>query len=699
MTMKHNQDGFLVGEPDESKEDQPEELLTNLVSGQNTSNKLLGSIRTDVSAIAKAIGSAHRTVVEPAGRGSGAHPRNGIAVSPGGRQSLAAQRTGFGMPNARAAVSPVGRDSRGKFVAGAGGQSGEGKKLLDRMGEMASAFKGAGSGADQMDPALTAMSEVKSVVEPLGRGMFALFGRNKEQKKERWYNRIWKTLTNIEKKPPGTTVVSGGEGGGGGGSFLGSLMGGRGGLLKGGLGMLKGAGGLLKRIPVLGALLAGGGALASIFGGDDPSKSADENRAEKYKGVGGSVGMGIGGVAGAALGSLLGPVGTVVGGYLGSMGGEIIGEKVGDWTKTLVDADIPGKISKSWDGFVASAKDRWEAMKGGADALWTDAKNLAQKGVDKAVDLGNKANETIKNTTGIDVKKSAAIVAEGAKTAAVATGEFVAENAPKLVPKSIRRMADMAGNAGSVLNAGIDAGMGPKELANFMGQNAHESGNFKQLQEGLSYSSVGRIKSTFKGNRALAGMTDEQIQGLVKNPEALANTVYGNRMGNTEAGDGYKFRGRGFMQLTGKDNYAQASKDLGIDLVNNPDQAADPAMAAKLSAWYWKKNVSSKGAGEDTVRSRRIVNGGLNGLADTNAKVADWNARLAGGYPAYSPPVMPSLATAKIPAAPDVQIPNPSTAKERPMEVSVRQPIGQEVSDRGIAQIAGGGIGRPRGWG
>jgi putative chitinase len=81
-------------------------------------------------------------------------------------------------------------------------------------------------------------------------------------------------------------------------------------------------------------------------------------------------------------------------------------------------------------------------------------------------------------------------------------------------------------------------------------------------------------------------------------------------MGNTEAGDGYKFRGRGFTQLTGKDNYAAAGKALGMDLLSNPDAAADPANAAKISAWYWKSRMSSKGAGEDVTKATKLVNGG-----------------------------------------------------------------------------------------
>lgn len=498
-SIKHDNAGFLIGDLIESS--------NTLLKSQQAGLSLTRAIRADVSAIARAMGVSarsnvpgrtNRVVAEPAGR-AGVNGATGQRAS--GRLGGVAVARGRGADGRFAASGTVNRsaikkiatetnkaqavdgarDNRGRFAGGGSeaenDRSGVGGMLADKIGKFTDAFKGMAQSGENIDPAITAMGEIKSVLEPFGRGAFALFGRNGEKKKERWQQKIWKSLTNIEKKPTGSVVVGGASSGGGINIGLGGLLKGGGGLfkgaggllgrlLKGGGGALKGAGGLLKRIPILGALLAGGGALASMFGSDDPSKSADENRTEKYKGAGGSIGMGIGGVAGAALGSLLGPVGTVVGGYLGSMGGEIIGEKVGEWTKTLVDADIPGKIGKAWDGFIDVAKDRWKAMKGGADALWTDAKNLAKKGVDKAVDLGNKANDAVKSATGIDVKKTAqetaakmSDAAVSAKAGAVAAGDFVAENAPKLVPNTIKRLVESVGrDSGKVVGAVVGVG-------------------------------------------------------------------------------------------------------------------------------------------------------------------------------------------------------------------------------------------------
>jgi hypothetical protein len=96
-------------------------------------------------------------------------------------------------------------------------------------------------------------------------------------------------------------------------------------------------------------------------------------------------------------------------------------------------------------------------------------------------------------------------------------------------------------------------------------------------------------------------------------------------MGNTEEGDGYKYRGRGMIQLTGKANYEKYGKLLGIDLVNNPDLANDPAIAAQLATAYWKENNLGKAAREgDVTAVTQKINGGQNGAADREAKYAKY---------------------------------------------------------------------------
>jgi putative chitinase len=94
-------------------------------------------------------------------------------------------------------------------------------------------------------------------------------------------------------------------------------------------------------------------------------------------------------------------------------------------------------------------------------------------------------------------------------------------------------------------------------------------------------------------------------------------------MGNNQPGDGYRYRGRGYIQLTGKNNYTQAGKDLSLDLVKNPDQAADPKIGALTSVWFWKTNVQPRVSNWDDVNTiTKIVNGGYNGLDDRKMRYA-----------------------------------------------------------------------------
>ena len=149
----------------------------------------------------------------------------------------------------------------------------------------------------------------------------------------------------------------------------------------------------------------------------------------------------------------------------------------------------------------------------------------------------------------------------------------------------------------------------PLRLAHFLAQCGHESGGFKAVQENLNYSSDGLKKifpKYFPGNLA---------ESYARNPEKIASKVYGGRMGN-----GFKFRGRGYIQLTGKDNYTAFAKAINEDTVANPDLVATKYPLAS-AAWFFSKNglnaIADKGADDATVTSvTKRVNGGTIGLAD-----------------------------------------------------------------------------------
>jgi len=159
---------------------------------------------------------------------------------------------------------------------------------------------------------------------------------------------------------------------------------------------------------------------------------------------------------------------------------------------------------------------------------------------------------------------------------------------------------------------GIDT---PLKLAHFLAQCGHESGGFKVTQENLNYSAKG-LMGIFKKYFP----TDVKAKDYERKPEKIANLVYGNRMGNgpETSGEGYKFRGRGYIQLTGKDNYTAFGKAIGEDMVNNPDLVATkyPLLSA---AWFFSKNCLKRcvDASDATVTSvTKCVNGGTIGLPD-----------------------------------------------------------------------------------
>lgn len=150
----------------------------------------------------------------------------------------------------------------------------------------------------------------------------------------------------------------------------------------------------------------------------------------------------------------------------------------------------------------------------------------------------------------------------------------------------------------------------PIAQAKFMGQVSVETGGLTRLVENLSYSAKRLCQVWPRRFKSLA-----EAQPYAGNPEALANKVYGGRMGNTKSGDGWRYIGRGLKQLTGFDNYKAEGEALGLDLIGNPDQVAKPDIAFLTALSYWKRNV--KAAETASVETITVaVNGGVNGLAD-----------------------------------------------------------------------------------
>ncbi|MDX8398709.1 MAG: LysM peptidoglycan-binding domain-containing protein [Gallionellaceae bacterium] len=161
----------------------------------------------------------------------------------------------------------------------------------------------------------------------------------------------------------------------------------------------------------------------------------------------------------------------------------------------------------------------------------------------------------------------------------------------------------------------------PLRLCHFIAQIAHESGNFRYDSEDLNYSASG-LQTTFHKYFP----SQELAKQYEKQPEKIANRVYASRMGNGDeaSGDGWKYRGRGLIQLTGCNNYTKCGQSIGLDLVNNPEPLAkDPAVAVQGAGWYWQANNLNILADRDDVRAvTKAINGGYNGLADREAILA-----------------------------------------------------------------------------
>lgn len=165
--------------------------------------------------------------------------------------------------------------------------------------------------------------------------------------------------------------------------------------------------------------------------------------------------------------------------------------------------------------------------------------------------------------------------------------------------------------------------------AHFFAQTAHETGNFKSFSENLFYSASGLVAVFPKYFKSL-----EDTKGYEKNPEKIANKVYGNRMGNGDeaSGEGFKFRGRGALQLTGKSNYEAFSKFLGKpEIITNPDLVATD-YSFESALYFFDKNklwdICDKGVNDDTILAlTKKINGGTNGLEhrkELTKKYYDW---------------------------------------------------------------------------
>ena len=162
---------------------------------------------------------------------------------------------------------------------------------------------------------------------------------------------------------------------------------------------------------------------------------------------------------------------------------------------------------------------------------------------------------------------------------------------------------------------------GRVETASFLAQIAHESALLAVMEENLNYSAEGLAK-TWPHRYAQNGKPNGLALRLHRNPRAIANNCYANRMGNGNeaSGDGWLYRGRGAIQITGKNNYRACGLAIGIDLLRSPDKLLEPEYASLSAGWFWSINkLDAHDDDFNVLAETKLINGGTNGLAHRQA--------------------------------------------------------------------------------
>ena len=159
----------------------------------------------------------------------------------------------------------------------------------------------------------------------------------------------------------------------------------------------------------------------------------------------------------------------------------------------------------------------------------------------------------------------------------------------------------------------------PVQQASWIGQCGHECGNFRIMEENLNYRAATLLKLFPRTPKRAWGFTPEEAAAYEKQPSRIANRIYGNRMGNRDeaSGDGFRFRGSGFLQLTGHSNFYHAGQALGEDFVMQPELVRTPKYAAMTAGWFWQTHKLNQYAdSRDFLMMTKKINGGTIGLDD-----------------------------------------------------------------------------------
>lgn len=181
----------------------------------------------------------------------------------------------------------------------------------------------------------------------------------------------------------------------------------------------------------------------------------------------------------------------------------------------------------------------------------------------------------------------------------------------------------------------------PNRIAGFFAQCGHESAGFKVLEENLHYRAE-TLDKVFPKYFKNAG---RDANAYAKQPEKIANVVYASRMGNgdTASGDGYRFRGRGVIQLTGRDNYTNFGKTIGLTAEDVIDYVTTKKGALESACWYWNsRDINAACDANDIVKMTKLINGGTIGLEDRQKHYTEALAILGGAVPAHAAAAAPA---------------------------------------------------------
>ncbi|WGS85016.1 hypothetical protein [Methylomonas sp. UP202] len=455
----------------------------------------------------------------------------------------------------------------------------------------------------------------------------------------------------------------------------------------------RGALGLLKRIPILGTLLAAGGAAFDIFGSESDSSLS---RRDKDKAAGTSVGGWVGSIggvgAGALAGSMLGPVGTIVGGivggFLGDQAGQIIGDKFGGWVSDLREADIPGKIAGAWDGAVST-------MSTAFSESWAKVKDIGGLVTQVIGEQIGGLADYIKANTGIDLKQQGAARLDRTKANAGGAWDFAKKAAASLVDKTMQSVDWMGknttvgkaiGKAASAFQGGSIHGMSPAQFAALAADTRRtESGGNTSAENKYGY--IGAYQF---GAAALADT------GLVDAAKLKAAQKSGRFNQKTFLADPANW-----LMAGGKDAFLadQALQDQTYSKYSEQLQKAG-LRSGVLSAGSTPEQIAAY------VKAAHLVGaGGANKFFTRGIDSADANGTLASKYAKQGAMAVASVSTPQI--GPMPKIPTIPAIAEAPKVIEPLgspaapaftvnlppQDVGQNLSDRRIAQIASGGIG------